>query len=345
MLKEQQNRPVSLSFQFTLITITIVVFSYCIYKSFTSFATRETPIKIKKLTPQLIKQFGEPPGQIDIGLIINDFLTFDTVKNDFVAVGTVWFEYDPGTITIDVLSKFRFNRAEIIEKLEPVSRIVNNKFIVSYGIKIRFKNPLSYQFFPFDDHRISLELVNQYLSITDINFDAVASNFSTNASTKEQGWTIVNKEANPGYLDAEGKEGQEEKAAYPVVAFSTDYLRTGIRHAFTILLPLMALFFISLFSFSLNPLHYATLAISLSAGSVTGLLAYRFVIESISPVVGYFMMSDYIYLLFLAAVSLVFLLNIIALNLMLWIKQILIFIIHLFVCSLFIYLTLIWTSQ
>ena len=45
---------------------------------------------------------------------------------------------------------------------------------------------------------------------------------------------------------------------------------------------------------------------------VTAILAYRFVIESISPKdVGYFMLSDQLFFLFLGLISLIFVVNII----------------------------------
>lgn len=290
-----------------------------------------------------MEKFGGHPGIITTGLTISDFLTFDPVKDDFTFIGIVWFEFDPAAITLDLLSKFRFNRAEILEKSDPDARIVNNRFLVRYNVKVHFKNQLNYQFFPFDDHRLSIQLVNPYVSTSEIIFESVASNFSVKAATEQLGWTLIEKQVETGFIETDIKDGgQHANLYYPGIFFAINYLRTGIRYAFTILLPLLAIFFISLFSFSLDPTRYATLAISLSAGSVTALLAYRFVIENLSPAVGYFMISDFIFFLFLGMVSLIFILSIVLKNLPLWVKQLLIVSLHAIVCSVFIYLTFFW---
>jgi len=329
-------------FQLVLMALTSALFGYCFYRSFTEFATPEQTIQVNNLTPQQIKQIGKPPGEITVGLIIRDFLTFDPIKNDFVFIGNIWFSYDPETISIDLLSKFRFDKAEILEKSEPSSTIIGNRFVVNYTIKVHFKNQLLYQYFPFDDHQLTLQLINPYALAYDVSFNTVPSNFEVTPATKSQGWTVINKTTSPGYSEL---QGVENPTPYPTVLFTIDYLRTGIRQAFTILLPLLALFFVSLFSFSLEPAQYATRSMAITAGSITAILAYKFVIENISPVAGYFMISDYIYLMFLCAISLTFILSIVALNQSVGIKKFLIVLLHLFVCISFVYITLFWTPR
>lgn len=346
MNKNSNAKPVPLIFQFSMIGLTIFIVSICLYRSFNVFTTTEQKASTKKITPELLAQFGGHPGLVNVGLSIDDFLSFDPVKNDFVFIGTIWFEFNPAAITLALLSKFRFKAADILEKSEPEAKIINDKFIARYTIKVRFKNQLQYQYFPFDDHRIILELANPYVSTSDVIFHAVESNFLVKADTTAIGWKKMNREVNAGYVETEINEGQRQtRFYYPVVVFSVDYLRNGIRYAFTILLPLLAIFFISLMAFSLNPVANATLAITLSAGSVTALLAYRFVIENLSPTVGYFMLSDFIFFLFLCMVSLIFIFSIVLRQLPLWLKFVLVFIFHAIVCSAFIYLALFWMAS
>ncbi|MBA3752528.1 hypothetical protein H0X06_07155, partial [Candidatus Dependentiae bacterium] len=83
----------------------------------------------------------------------------------------------------------------------------------------------------------------------------------------------------------------------------------GIRRLVTILFPLMLIFYISIFTFSINPITNLRSIISLSSASITGLLAFRFVIENLSPKVGYFMISDYLFFLLLGTTCIVFLVN------------------------------------
>ena len=61
-----------------------------------------------------------------------------------------------------------------------------------------------------------------------------------------------------------------------------------------------------MFLFSLDPKKYREAIMTISAATVPAILAYRFVIETISPKVSYFMLSDHIFSLFLFLSFLVF---------------------------------------
>jgi len=94
--------------------------------------------------------------------------------------------------------------------------------------------------------------------------------------------------------------------SHPKTVFSIDFRRSGIRNSLLILLPLFLIFFLSLFSLAFDPEKQITTIMSLSTVGVTSLLAYRFVIENMTPKVGYFVFSDQIFILLLAATLLVF---------------------------------------
>jgi hypothetical protein len=95
-----------------------------------------------------------------------------------------------------------------------------------------------------------------------------------------------------------------------------------------------------MFCFSIQE---ANTSISIAAGSVTGILAYRFVIANMSPKVGYFVFSDYLFFLFLTMSTLVFLVNISDIfyhNISLHLKRIILFLIHIatnFITAYFIF--------
>ena len=65
----------------------------------------------------------------------------------------------------------------------------------------------------------------------------------------------------------------------------------------------------------MNPDPLARSILSLSTGTLTGLIAYRFVIERVVPNVGYFTLTDHIYNLFLLIIFLIFVVNILAVTL------------------------------
>ena len=85
-----------------------------------------------------------------------------------------------------------------------------------------------------------------------------------------------------------------------------EFSRFGTRQLISILLPLLLIFYITVFCFSIEP----QTSIGLSTGSMTAIIAYRFVIENLSPASGYFMLSDYLFFLILSACFITFFLNV-----------------------------------
>lgn len=307
MQNNTSYKPVGVVFQFILIVTTSIIFALFVRHATFMFTSSDPHLELKKFTPKILNKFGGNSNIVSTGLVINDFLVFDPVKNDFIFKGTIWFEFDPTAILPATLGKFVIERSEILEKSEADVRIIHEKLFVRYDIKVRFKSQLNYALFPFDDHRIYLQITHPFMSPDEIIFDSSRSNLVVQASAASFGWRNVDHQVQTGYVETViDKQDQQKNITHPSVLFSIDYARSSIRYASNILLPLLAIFFISLFIFSIDVSRYATSAITLSAGCVTGLLAYRFVIENLSPAVGYFMTSDYIFLAFLALVSLVF---------------------------------------
>lgn len=346
MVVEHKYRSVGVGFQFFLIILSMTAIAYCMYIATSHFTSSDTIPVIQKYNPSTVDRFGTHAAIISSGLYIKNFLVFDPVKNNFIFNGVVWFEFDPEAITLDVLNKFSFERAQILEKSEPETRMVNGRFLVQYNLRVSFNNQLNYRYFPFDDHKVYLQLTNSLVFPSDVIFDSAPSNFAIQTSVSGLGWDLVNKDVSIGFFEVDIHEDRSQiNVSHPTVLFSLDYMRNGVRYALTILLPLLAIFFIALFIFSLNIVKYPTLAITLSAGCITATLAYRFVIESVSPIVGYFMVSDYIYFLFVFVTSLIFMISNILPRLYYWHKIILLLLLHAIVTGLIVYLLYFWVGS
>ncbi len=135
-----------------------------------------------------------------------------------------------------------------------------------------------------------------------------------------------------GYSHAQLQKYPSENDVYhPRLLFELEYAHAGLRQALTILLPIILTFFMAIFSFTMDPKKNYAPVLALSMGAVTALLAYRFVIENLSPKVGYFMLSDYLFSLFLLAVVTIFFLNIGSFKLRERHKKLIIIAIHAFV--------------
>lgn len=262
-----------------------------------TFHVREKTPNISFITPNDLKKFGTFQTDVTVGLYINQFENFNMVNNTFVFTGVLWFKFNPGTISIDVIEDFSFELGEILERAEADTQLIDDKLLVQYAVRVRFNSLLDYADFPLDDHRLYIVLTNRFLSPEEILFNSSQREFIVKPDVTTFGWKQVDRYVLTGYRITELDEYDVKKTFYyPTVIFAIDYARYGARFSLSIFLPLLLIFYLTLFTFSLRS---PRAIFSLATGGVTATLAYRFVIENLSPSVGYFMVSDAIFLLLL----------------------------------------------
>lgn len=264
--------------------------------------------QVEQINPETLNEFGGFPDEVTVGLFIEQFQTLDILHNDFMFNGIIWFLLNPGVISLDSLQKFEFQRGEIVYLSKPNIQLHNKKLLVQYNIRVKFTSALDYQAFPLDSHKINLVFTHPFITLSEALFESSTNNFIVKAQTESTGWRLQDQQVRYGYITAPLNEDDPAQDKYiPQVIFSMDFVRVGSRAVVSILLPLLLIFYLTLFTFSLDP----KLSITIATGSVTGILAYRFVIENLSPATGYFMLADYFFFLFLTASCFVFCLNVI----------------------------------
>jgi len=272
------------------------------YGPYMKFVTREPEVSVIPVTPQKITEWGGVPTRVTIGLYINSFPVLDFVNNDFIFDGILWFEFDPALISLNTVSKFSLERGDILTLSEPYTQIIDNKFFARYNMRARFKADLAYQLFPFDDHRLDIILVNRTIQPSEMIFRSYSSFFVIAPSIRLTGWEIYDTAVRTGMIKSDLDKFELQKAvSYPRAVFSISLRRSGTRNLLLILLPLFLIYFITLFSFAFDPKTHAGTIFGLASAGVTSLLGYRFVIEGMSPKVGYFVLSDRLFTLFLLA--------------------------------------------
>jgi hypothetical protein len=172
-------------------------------------------------------------------------------------------------------------------------------------LRIQFTSNLDYRDFPFDNHRVVITLANGAASPDDMMFDVKKASFIFNDAIYTASWRYQKHVVFKGYSYAElDKDDANKHEAAPQVQIIMDF-KGGWRKLFIIFVPLFLLSFLSAFALILTKDQ-----IFLSLGSISGLLAHRFVIESMSPTVGYFTVSDRLYIWLLIFSFLFFLINI-----------------------------------
>lgn len=313
----------------------VLVFS--LYKPLTEFYVLDPLPDIRKF-----EETGNYK-KVNVGLNIKNFGKFDVQKNTFLMDAGIWFTFDPNEIKEQTISDFRFDQAELLYTSTPYALLVGDKKMIWYDIRVRFSTDLNYHLFPIDDHLITLVLNNKSLIEENAIFVTKKDDFQYLKSLHMHGWEIVDRHANYGYrMQPVNFDDKPWEIRIPKVVFTLDCSRTGIRHLMIIMLPMFVIYCISLISFLLNIDRHQEKIIEIISASLAGLIGYRFVLESMSPTVDYFMISDYIYLIFLAALFILFLMILLHKYISAWLRSLLLIFCNLSIVALWVYYFNIW---
>jgi len=222
---------------------------------------------------------------------------------------------------------------------------------------------LNYKFFPISSHRLYLTLNNLSLSSDTALFDVKPETFSVSKTLYINGWQYLDKGVVSGFKSLElntqdvaqeksfqgktfqGKTFQRktfQRKTFPRVIFAIDFIGTGFRNLLLILLPLLVIFFVGLFMLGIDPTKYYSSIVAGVSATITALLSYRFVIETLSPDSSYFMLSDHLFDLILVLNFMIFLVGTVFLNRLEKYRGLLIVLFHLILISGWIYFLFIW---
>jgi hypothetical protein len=342
---EQIVRP---QYQVIVFLITLTIVFLLGMRAVVRFNPMEQYPQLQEITPEKIREWGGEPVIVNVGLYITNWHEFDIVKNLFVFDGMIWFEFDPSLIALETIEKFSFEKGEILQKSEPSTKLINGNLFAEYKIRLRFTTTLSHQFFPLDDHRIYITLVNTYVSPSEVIFRSYKSDFAISPKIIIPEWRQIDYSVRTGYEESIMDKFDERKIIrYPVVEFLLDFSRIGIRLTLLIFLPLFLIFFVSTFWLSFDPKH-TTIILALVTSAITSLIAYRFVIQGMSPEVGYFLLSDHIFTFFLALSCASFVLALLWINrgkatpFMLTLRGIVFLAFHILFIAVWYYLLFLW---
>lgn len=334
-----ESRAVSPLFVFACMLVTMGSIGFIVYRRTSKFTTGDRLVAIQYITPQKMQEFGGMPSSMDVGLCINNFRTFDIIKNDFVFDGVLWFEFDPSHISLSTVEQFSFDRGEILYRSAPVTQVKEGRLFVRYDVRLRFSGEMNYRRFPVDDHRLAIVLINKTVSPNELIFKSRNANFVVIPNMKIVGWSEFRHDVEVGYIETRYTESSDARPLqYPAAAFTIDYGRqSNIRNIIIVVLPMLLLFFVSLFSLALDPSKWFTAIISIPIQGIIGLLAYRFVLEAMSPAVGYFMYSDIFFFGFLFFMFCILLLHTAGFNLGAFVRKIIIVLLCIVVLAMFLY--------
>lgn len=256
--------------------------------------------------------------KIKTGLFINNFLKVDLIKNKFELMGTVWFEFNKHEIELSKLEEAVFSKADVKSQANlhdnlcgmatPVLKEFNGIVQAQYPVKIDFIANLEHKLYPFDSHRLALTLNNMHLDPERFALVVDQDSLVISPNTATQGWDIIDRSVRSGYVSKQITSSQV--VSYPRVVYTIDFVRNSFKDILLLLLPLLVLFFMSMFSFSYDHKVDRENILEIGVASVAAMVAYRFVIDTVAPNTPYFMLIDWLFALFLVLAFLVFLVNV-----------------------------------
>lgn len=299
----------SVAGQICFVTSAVLIIVFLFYKKTSDVVIADPMPYFEQFMPKDLAKM-QSTTQVKVGMFIKNFPTFDMRYNNFVMDAILWFEFNPHRISLDTISNFAFENASILKKSTPTTRIFGNNTFASYDLRLQFTSNLTFSAFPFEDHRLFIILSNPHVIPREMMYSIRPIDFQKVEYLYTGDWMAVDFKAKTGYssivLD---KSMQEKTITYPLTVFSVDFVKAGFRKIVVIFIPLFLSFFLGLFSLLVN-IYDRRSYLSLSLGSLSAMFAYRFVIESITPNVGYFTIADKLYTFYLALLFIIFVWNI-----------------------------------
>ncbi len=287
------QRATSLRFQIISIAVTTIALSIIMYDNYYTFKAFDPRPELHQYE---ILSTNQSLHLVKTGLFIKSFSTFDITKNKFTMDALIWFTFDPQKISLDTIEEFTFEKGTLTYKSKPIIEKKTDATLVQYDIRVEFSSNFDYRLFPFDDHRIFITLINKKMRPSEMIFASEASHLNLTEKIYTGGLKLLGKNVETGYSRAQLVEGNTELILESSrVVFSLDFSKPGLRSILLILIPIIITFFMSLFSLSLDPYLHMRTIIVLALSGVASLFNYRFVIEMLSPSVGYFTLADYVY--------------------------------------------------
>lgn len=286
-------------FQVGLFIVSAIMVGALSYRAIQINLPLEQPPHILPITADQIKEWGTQPSVVTVGLQITDIPKFDTLQNKFMFDAKIWFLFDPESISLETIKHFSFEKAKIVSQSEPELKLFNNLLRAEFDIRVKRNTALVHSAFPFDSHRIHITLVNKDVSPREIIFKSNDSQFIISKQVFLSEWNIVSQEISTGYHEIVlDKDDPSNIMQHPKAIFSLNMNRSGLRHIFIILLPLFLICVMCMIAIGSQEL-IGSKVLDITIAGAASIIAYRFVIETMSPSASSFTVADYIFTFFL----------------------------------------------
>lgn len=234
-----------------------------------------------------------------MAFLVRNFPTLDFVANNFTVDAMIWFEFEKNEVSLKTIDQFSFENSKPFYKSPPYVSVHGDKILVKYDVIFDVKTNLNFYRYPLEDHSLSIVLTNNFIDSNEMYFDDSADAMSLIFIADTlfiSNWLVHSSQCVSGYKSLRFDQyDPKKKLRNPKTIFTINFQKSGINRILLILLPLFMAIFLALFSFLMSFNNYQgkpTMGIT----AITALLGYRFVIQQMSPTVGYFTLTDKIFI-------------------------------------------------
>lgn len=297
---EWLKRIASPLWQLLFLAITTIIITLLSQHALNTQAPLERCPGLKAITSDTIKDWGTDPATVHVGLQITHIPKFNVIDDRFVFEGKLWFLFDPELVSLDTIKKFSLEKGTISYQSEPELKLIDNLLFAEINIRFKTSSGLIHTAFPLDSHRIFINLINTSTSPQELIFQSDETQFIISPEVYVPEWRPVRHSVATGYMQANlDTDDPTRMVRHPKILFSIDFNRTGLRHVFIILLPLFLICAMAMMALGAQEVLGGDKALDIALAAAASIIAYRFVIESMSPHASSFMVVDYIFTFFL----------------------------------------------
>ncbi len=299
------------SYKYRIISALILTFSVSaiFVTSLFRHKTADPIPKISFITREKQKELGPFTSVVKTGFYIKNISKADVINNNFSINGVVWFEFDPSEVMLSMVEKFSFLDGVIVQKAEPNIKMIGERVFVKYEVVVELSSDLRYHYYPYDSHRLPIILINDYVSTYEMFFITADANFNIDPSVSLSNWKVDDITTDYGYRTAnfEGISSRK-KVNYPLTLFLLEFSSLGIKNILVVFIPvlfniLLALFCLLIF-YRRGEEHFDIL--TMASVALTSQIAFRFVLNTMMPNVGYSTVADNVYTTGLGVIFFVF---------------------------------------
>ena len=276
---------------FGFLVYVLIIFCLLKIKNHHFLSTDPKP-KFHPLSELEVEQDISKIYSIKTGIVIEEFQQFDVLHNQFSMSCLVCFQFNPNLVSLETIEKFSFLKCSSIEKHQNEISLVGKDIWVQYKVKLHFTTNFNHQYFPLNDHNIYISLANHDLNAEEFILESHVSGAKIKQNFEIQDWKIIGSHSEAGFDYTEVPFKHIKSNPRPILMYTLDFKKAGLSKTNLILLPLILILFI-VSSTILHPAMPQTLLVGVLC--LTSILTYRYVINGLSPTVGYFTFADHIY--------------------------------------------------